>query len=68
MNPDAYLIAIQLFVMSIIFIVGAYLLQIISKIEKWDSEFPSTTIKVLIILSVLSLLTFVIIAIAIIKS
>jgi len=61
MNNELIFMPLRLFLSSIIFILGAYLIQMLSKLNKWDG-FAEKAKNILIALSVLSLGGFAIIA------
>lgn len=60
----AFMITINLFLASIIFIIGAYILQRMSDTNKWKSQFSTSTKNALTGLSIAALFGAVIIYIA----
>ena len=56
MALDLFFTTLRLFLSSIIFIIGAYLLQRLSDDEKWKSGFADSIKNILTILSIASLL------------
>jgi hypothetical protein len=64
MNPQLeFLFAVRFFLTSVIFIIGAYLLQRVSEMRRYRSKFVSVTKNILTLLSVISLLAFVAMAV-----
>jgi len=53
---NSFLITLQLFLSSIILIIGAYLLQKLSNHEKWKSGFANSIKNILTLLSIASLI------------
>ncbi|MBM3234227.1 hypothetical protein FJZ19_03985 [Candidatus Pacearchaeota archaeon] len=57
MNNEIIFMPLRLFLSSIIFILGAYLIQVLSKLNKWG-KFADKTKNIMLALSILSLFGF----------